>query len=179
MDKALDDDIRLRKLIMRDDAELFALVDTNREHLRTWLPWVDGCTSIADSRHYIFSSINQDSYNRGFQCAITLQKRIIGVAGFHPIDWRARSVALGYWLSHSHCGRGIASRAVQALMQHAFSRFGLKHVELRIAEGNRRSLALAERLQLSFVRGIERAELLGDSWVNHVVYAMERSPRYD
>ena len=68
MDKTLDDGIHLRKLIMRDASELFALVDANRDHLRAWLPWVDGCTSIADSRHYIFSSINQDSHNRGFQC---------------------------------------------------------------------------------------------------------------
>ncbi|MET0380240.1 MAG: hypothetical protein ABW049_14710 [Spongiibacteraceae bacterium] len=47
MDKTLDDNLRLRKLIMRDATELFALVDANREHLRTWLPRVDGCTSIA------------------------------------------------------------------------------------------------------------------------------------
>lgn len=179
MDKTLDDDTRLRKLIMRDAGELFALVDSNREHLRTWLPWVDGCTSIADSRHYICSSINQDSHNRGFQCAITLQKRIIGVAGFHPIDWRSRSVALGYWLGRNHCGRGIATRAVCALMQHAFCRFGLKQVELRIAEGNRQSRALAERLHPNFVRSVERAELLDDRWVDHVVYAIERSPQYD
>ena len=171
MDKALDQNLRLRKLIMRDAAELFSLVDSNREHLRPWLPWVDGCTSIADSRHYIFSSISQDSHNRGFQCAITLHKRIVGVAGFHPIDWRTRSVALGYWLGRDHCGHGIATRAVIALTQHAFGRFGLKQVELRIAETNRRALALAERLHLAAVREVERAERLGEHWVNHIVYA--------
>lgn len=174
MDRAIDNETRLRKLIMRDAGELFALVDANREHLREWLPWVDACTSVADSRHFIFASISQDSHNRGFQCAITLRKRIVGVAGFHPIDWRARSVALGYWLDRGHCGRGIATRAVLALTQHAFNRLQLKRVELRIAPENRRSRALAERLQMSVMRRVERAELLCGRWVDHVVYATER-----
>lgn len=96
MDALLDNTIRLRKLIMRDATELLALVDANRAHLREWLPWVDGCTSLPDIRNFIFSAINQDSRSLGFHCAITLQKRMVGVVGFHPIDWCARSTALGY-----------------------------------------------------------------------------------
>lgn len=167
-------DIQLRRLTLRDAAELYSVVDANREHLRQWLPWVDGCTSVADSRQFVMEALNQYSRNLGFQCAIVEARRIVGIAGFHPIDWSARRAALGYWLARNCCGRGLATSSVRQLIAHAFEGYGLARVELRIAMRNHLSRKVAERLQMTPVACVENAEKLGSGWVDHVVYVVER-----
>lgn len=167
-------DIQLRRLALSDAAELYSVVDANREHLRQWLPWVDGCTSVADSRQFVMETLNQYSRNLGFQCAIVEARCIVGIAGFHPIDWSARCAALGYWLAGNCCGRGLATAAVRQLITHAFEGYGLARAELRIAMGNHPSRKVAERLRMTPIACVENAERLGSGWVDHVVYAVER-----
>jgi len=46
----LDEQSELRLLQPHQAVALFALTDTNRKHLRRWLPWVDGNTTLKDTR---------------------------------------------------------------------------------------------------------------------------------
>jgi ribosomal-protein-serine acetyltransferase len=46
----IGDDAELRLLEERHAEALFALIDGSREHLRRWLPWVDGNQSAGDAR---------------------------------------------------------------------------------------------------------------------------------
>jgi hypothetical protein len=45
--------LRLRLLERHHAETLFALTDRNRDHLRPWLPWVDGVRSAADSLAFV------------------------------------------------------------------------------------------------------------------------------
>lgn len=51
--------IELQLLDKKHVDELFQLVDTNREHLREWLPWIDANTSPTDTESFVNSAINQ------------------------------------------------------------------------------------------------------------------------
>ena len=42
------DGITLETPTLDDSAELFAVIDTNRAHLRQWLPWLDGTNTVED-----------------------------------------------------------------------------------------------------------------------------------
>ena len=68
-------------------------------------------------------------------------------------------------------GKGLATNACRALVDHAFEELGLNRVSIACATENKRSCAIPERL--SFQReGIQRqAEWLYDHFVDHVVYA--------
>ncbi len=46
----VDEEILLRWPSMADAEELFKLIDTNREHLGRWLPWVDAIQSLDDEK---------------------------------------------------------------------------------------------------------------------------------
>jgi ribosomal-protein-serine acetyltransferase len=80
----------------RHAEQLADLTDRNREHLRTWLPWVDASRTVEDSKNFIRSTLKQFAENNGFQAGIWHEGRLAGVVGYHAIDWEHRSTSLGY-----------------------------------------------------------------------------------
>jgi hypothetical protein len=63
----ISEEVELRLLNLSHRNELFCLVDTNREHLREWLPWVDANRSLTDTESFIKSAISQHESNKGPQ----------------------------------------------------------------------------------------------------------------
>jgi ribosomal-protein-serine acetyltransferase len=62
------------------------------------------------------------------------------------IDRAARSGDVGYWLDHGYVGRGLVTRAVTAILDHAFGPLGLERVGLVAVADNDRSRGVAHRL---------------------------------
>ena len=62
------------------------------------------------------------------------------------IDVPAGSAEVGYWLDAGFEGRGLVTRAVTAVLDHAFGPLGLHRVELQTTTNNTRSRRVAERL---------------------------------
>ncbi len=60
-------------------------------------------------------------------------------------DVYRKSAELGYWLGESYWGRGIATAAVRAMVQHAFSELGLHRVSARIFADNAASRRVLEK----------------------------------
>ena len=168
----IDYETSLTQLELTDGEELFAVIDANRRHLRQWLGWVDAMRSAADSRSFVQSTLDRNARDGSFQCAIRVNEFIAGVIGYLWIDRNNRSTQIGYWLAADYQGRGIMTRACQALTRHAFVELELNRVEIAAAPDNRRSCAVAERL--GFVEeGLHReAEWLYDRYVDNRHYAM-------
>lgn len=162
----------LRPVRTEDAEELFALVDANRERLREWLPWVDATRQVADSRAFLAAAVGQAARGDATQFALVVDGRIGGVVGFHAIDRRLRSTAIGYWLGAAYEGQGLVTLAVVSLLDLAFGECALARIEIRAAPGNQRSRAIPERLGFHEERVVRRAEWLGDRWVDHVVYGI-------
>ena len=169
---SIDDDLELRLLEEADTAALFGLIDRNRAHLRRWLPWVDGTVVPADTTAFIEHSLQQFESNRGFQAGIWYRGTLVGVIGYHPIDWQNRQVEIGYWLGAGAQGHGVMTRACGALVDYAIYDLGLNRVQIRCATGNTRSCAVPQRL--GFIReGVQlQAEWLYDHFVDLEVYRM-------
>jgi RimJ/RimL family protein N-acetyltransferase len=82
---------------------------------------------------------------------------ILGGASLHHFDPIRDAVEVGYWLFASARGRGIATRSVRALVEHAFAN-GIYRVEAHVRVGNERSENVLTRL--GFVReGVKRRHL--------------------
>lgn len=62
------------------------------------------------------------------------------------IDGPARSGEVGYWLDAGFVGRGLVTRAVTAVLDHAFGHLGLRRVGLPTTIDNTRSRSVAQRL---------------------------------
>jgi len=72
----------------------------------------------ADAEQFI-ASISRE--NGGVTFAIVLDSSLIGICG---IDLRPEGADLGYWLGAPYWGRGYATEAVRAVIDHAFSELG-------------------------------------------------------
>jgi ribosomal-protein-serine acetyltransferase len=79
----------------RHAEQLADLTDRNREHLRTWPPWVNASRTVEDSKNFIRSPLEQFAENNGFQAGIWHEGRLAGVVGHHAIDWEHRSTSPG------------------------------------------------------------------------------------
>lgn len=165
-------DISLELLEPRHAEALYALVDSNRVHLREWLPWVDATRSVADINVFIDGCRRQLADNNGFQTVIRVGDELAGVIGQHSIDWRNRATSLGYWLAEDMQGQGIMTRACRAHVEHAFGALNLHRVEIRCAVENARSRAIPERLGFRSEGVARDAEWLYDHFVDLVVYGL-------
>jgi ribosomal-protein-serine acetyltransferase len=167
----IDDRRCLRLLEEADAEELYAVVDANRGYLAQWMPWAAAQT-LEDTLEFIRGSRRQLANNQGFQTAVVDDDRIIGVLGFHRVDWENRSTSIGYWIAESSQGRGSVTQAVRALADHAFRTWKLNRIEIQAGVDNERSRAIPARLGFSEEGVLRQAERVGDRFVDHVVYAM-------
>lgn len=91
---------------------------------------------------------------------------------FFPVDSRAGSSEIGYWLGKDAVGRGLMTRAAKAMLAFAFEELGLNRIALRAEVDNQRSIALAKRLGFQY-EGTERGSWRrGERYVDMVVYSM-------
>jgi len=163
------------ELVLLNDShieELYRLIDTNRGHLRNWLPWVDETSSMAEVETFIEMGRSQYVSNNGFQAGIIYQGRLVGIIGYHAINWRNRSTTIGYWLAEALQGKGIMKRATKFMVDYAIYHLRLHRVEIRCAEANSRSRAIPTALGFKEEGLIRDAEWLYDHFVSHVVYGV-------
>lgn len=168
----IDKDVELRLLDNNHAMEMLESVNYCRDYLREWLPWVDGTQTIEDIIGFIEMTKKQFASNEGFQAGIWYKGEFAGVIGYYGINWFNRSVNIGYWLDKRYVGRGIMTKACRAFIDHAFNVYNLNRVEIRCAEKNYKSRAIAERLGFTIEGIIREAEWLYDHYVDHVVYGM-------
>lgn len=165
------DDFSLRPFEEDDAQELYELIDANRDYLARWMPWAAGQT-LEGTLEFIRATRRQLAGNDGFQAAIVREGRIAGACGFHAVDWHHRSTSIGYWLAEREQGRGIMTRSVRALVDHAFGEWELHRIEIRAAPENTRSRAIPARLGFREEGVLKDAERVGDRYLDSVVYGL-------
>lgn len=162
---------RLRLLEESDANELYALIDTNRVYLSRWMPWAAG-QDFQDTLRFIRMAHRQLLDNNGLQAALVCNGAIIGVVGYHAVNWNHRSTSIGYWLAEQHQGRGTMTSTVRALIDHALGAWKLNRVEVRVAPENTRSRAIPERLGFREEGTLRQAERIEGRFLDSVVYGM-------
>ncbi|MCY6372611.1 GNAT family N-acetyltransferase [Clostridium ganghwense] len=168
----IDKDVELRLLENNYAEEIFKSIDSCRNHLREWLPWVDATKTFEDTKNFIEMTKKQFAANDGFQAGIWYRGEFAGVIGYHGISWCNKSISIGYWLDKRYIGKGIMTKACRVFIDYAFNDLKLNRVEIRCAENNYKSRAIPERFGFTKEGLIRDAEWLYDHHVNHVVYGM-------
>jgi ribosomal-protein-serine acetyltransferase len=167
----LSDGRALRVLEESDVDELYELIEANRSHLAKWLPWAAEQTRAGTLR-FIRTTRAQIEDSDGFHAVALDRGRVIGVVGFHGVDWGHRSTSLGYWLAEEAQGRGTMGEAVRAMVDHALGAWRLNRVEIRASFENARSRALIERLGFCYEGAARQAFRLADGYHDDAVYSM-------
>ena len=165
------DTLQLRLLEEADADELYALIEADRAYLAEWLPW-PAAQTLAATAEFIRKARRQLDAGGGLQGALVLDGRIVGAGGLLGIDWEARKTGIGYWLAEDHQGRGLMTRAVQAVTDYAFGELDLNRVEIQVGADNAKSRAIPERLGFRQEGVLRDYERVGDRYLDIVVYAL-------
>ena len=151
------------------DAEaLFGVIDANRVRLARWFHWVDDATDASSQAAYIGSRVDD---GRSLDCnGIWVGDDLAG--GCDLMITGADDVGeLGFWLDEAFVGRGLVTRAAQALMTLGYESEGLHRIQLRAGVDNLRSRAVAKRLGMreeGVLRGAGKVG--GGLYVDLVIY---------
>lgn len=168
----LDEDSELRLLQLHQAEALLALINTNRKHLRRFLPWVDGITTIEDMKAFVQGALEELASGEQLPLTVWHQNQLAGTLTLHNIKASHRTAEIGYWLGTAFEGRGLMTQAVSALVVYAFRELNLNRLEIRASTKNLKSRAIPERLGFT-LEGILRQEVvLYDKPQDMALYAL-------
>jgi RimJ/RimL family protein N-acetyltransferase len=102
--------------------------------------------SEAEARDFIVGI--RESFLSGtlYQWGIELERELVGTCTLAGIDREHRRAELGFAVLRRRWGRGVASRALPAVIDFAFERLGLHRLEADADPRNEASLRVLERL---------------------------------
>lgn len=109
-------DIYLQEIRMEDAAAIYYAIDTHRDYLRTWLPFVDNMRTTADEEAFLRQVLSAPAErNEPIFGIWNQQHEICGLIGFHFSDFDNHRTELGYWLLPEYQHRGIITESVRKL----------------------------------------------------------------
>nr|WP_202892260.1 GNAT family protein [Kribbella shirazensis] len=140
-------DVQLR-IATLDDAPALADAQTlSREHLRRWEPvrtehWFTTAGQLERLTYQL------ERYKNGLVVPWVLVEgdRVVGAITLSDlVPGPFRSASLGYWVSVDSIGRGLATRAVEAVAEIADTELKLHRIEASTLTGNAASQRVLER----------------------------------
>jgi RimJ/RimL family protein N-acetyltransferase len=154
----------------------FALVEANYQRLAQWFPDAFQEPPVLEVTRANMQEAGQ-AWQEGELLPLSIAVksddgwRLVGWAQLE-IEPRARSAEVGYWLDAGFVGRGLVTRTVTALLDHAFGTLGLLRVGLRTTIDNTRSRSVAERLGFTQEGILREAAAFPDERRDLVVYGL-------
>lgn len=155
---------------------VFALVETNRDHLRPWLPWVDGTQTVADSEAFIVKTLKKFADGTDVPVGIFYQHQLVGHMSLMKIQLR-HWAEIGYWISADYEGKGIVVASAKVLINYAFDELGLERVEILCRITNARSKALAQRLGFTSEGIVRHGEIHSGIYYDFEQYSLLKGDR--
>ncbi len=162
------------RLITPQDAEQLArLVTENRDYLAPWLPLQsDAFYSVGGQQAVI--ARDRSSFERGAMYPLAILDEAGAVCGRINLNSIIRgafqSASVGYWVSQSHAGRGIASAAVAEAIGAAFGPLGLHRLDASTLLHNTPSQRVLARNGFRPFAVAEAYLRIAGQWQDHILF---------
>lgn len=100
--------------------EVFRLVDSDRDHIRTFLSFVDDTVDVTSEINYFKIKMTGAANGTDKLFLIAVDSKIIGCIDLHKIDLNNGKAEIGYWIHSNYSGKNIMSKAVKKLCSYSF-----------------------------------------------------------
>lgn len=131
--------------------EIFDLVDSNREHLRTFLDFVDSSVDETLQENYIKMKLQGAANGTDKLFFIASGDKLIGTIDLHFIHPTVKKAEIGYWVDADYTRKGVTSKAVHALCQYAFEVLELNKLTIMADVRNIGSNKVAQKCGFTFL----------------------------
>ncbi|MFD6139754.1 GNAT family N-acetyltransferase [Promicromonospora sp. NPDC060271] len=171
---ALTDDVTLRALT-EDDAEAIASAyGRNREYLTPWEPARPEAFYTQEwHKEQLRAQVLENSTGRALYTVLEADGEIVGRLNLTDIVHGAfENGHVGYWLDARFTGRGIMTRAIEALVEHARDELGLHRLQAATLPHNEASQAVLTRIgfeRIGFAPGYLK---IAGQWQDHVLFQL-------
>jgi RimJ/RimL family protein N-acetyltransferase len=130
-----------------DALSFFNLVDKNRARLEDYFSGTVAKTKTPGyTEKYLQEIVRRIAEKEYFPFAVldTQSGQMIGFIDVKRIDWRVPKGELGCFFDADQTGKGLAKKALSAVIEYFFSEHGFQKLFLRTHESNTAARALAE-----------------------------------
>lgn len=154
----------LRPLTQQDAPALFAIY-SDPAVVRYWSaePWTD--ISFAEAAIARALECYRDETDIRFAVELAETGELIGTVNLHHFFNQNRRCELGYALGSAHWGKGYATEAITAALDHGFRAVDLNRIEADIDPRNRPSAKVLEKL------GFRKEGHMPQRWLVHGEFA--------
>jgi glycerol dehydrogenase len=169
---SVTENIKLKPIELSDAADIYNTIDSQREYLGQWLPFVEFTRKPEYTLQFVRSIVESPVANRDYIFVIHYDDSFVGLIGLKSLDNLNKRTEIGYWLSEPFQKKGIVTKAVEVLTDFAFRELNMNRIQIKCATENFRSKKIPQRLGFR-LEGIERAgELLtGGHFADLEVYS--------
>ncbi len=130
---------------------LFALVDSDREHLSEFLEFIDATKEIADEHTFLKMKLIGEANGEDRLFLIYYDEQLAGTIDLHFIDQKNKKAEIGYWLHSKFANKGIASKTVLKICDIAFEDLNLNKLTIIADTENIASNKVAQKCGFIFV----------------------------
>lgn len=163
----------LLKLRHKEDAaDFFNLTDKNREHLRTWLPWVDATLTKEDTENFIDKCEKGFAEKKTMDLGIWFEGAWVGSMGFIKIDTKNAWAEIGYWLDKDYEGKGIMTSCVEKVISHGFTELTLHRIQIKCDSKNDKSRKIPERLGFTHEGSLRENRIRDGIFSDEITYGL-------
>ncbi len=164
------------RVVSMDDAAAFArLVSANRDYLAPWSPLQDDAYYTADGQREVLAR-QLAAYDRGGMLPLAILDADGAVAGSINLNSIIRgafqSASVGYWVSQSCAGRGLASAAVADVRELAFGELGLHRLDAATLLHNTPSQRVLQRNGFRPFAVAESYLKIAGRWQDHILFQL-------
>ena len=128
--------------------------------------------TVNDARRWLEMVVGQ---KQATNFAIDVAGEAVGGIGFTvQYDVARRSGEIGYWLGEEFWGRGIATEALIAVTDHAFSNYDVCRLYAHVFDWNRASARVLEKAGYEFEGRMKQSVTKDGQTIDQLMYAMIR-----
>src|SRR5689334_626119 len=123
MDPALlevPEQVESKRLIIRatqleDAQDINAAVSDSFAELHPWMPWAREPQTLEQSQEHCRESRENYLARKvlGMQIRLKSDNTLVGMSGFHSIEWDVPKLEIGYWGRTRYNGQGYITEAVE------------------------------------------------------------------
>lgn len=162
-----------RLLRLSDVEELTELFTSNRAFLRPWDP-VREDEFFTETKQAELVRVALDAYQGGTMVPLVILNSAGGLAGRLNINGivhgALQSAALGYWVSESENGAGLASAAVAEASDYAAQQLGLHRLQAETLVHNVRSQKVLEKNGFTRYGLAPKYLKIAGRWQDHILF---------
>jgi ribosomal-protein-serine acetyltransferase len=168
----VNQEINLELVSSKHVQGIYNLAESNRVHLRNWLPWLDRMKDVTFIENFVRNTELAYAAKTEYSFVILKDDEVIGRVGLYNINHSNCSGEIGYWIGESHQGKGIVAQSCIQILEFAFQTLNMNRVEIKCAVLNMRSQSIPVQLGFKLEGTLRSAELLHSEFHDLYLYSL-------